>query len=61
MGDPELMARVNELGSIRLHYFGHVHSAYGRLEKGGVMFINAAVMGALGDIEHAPVVLRMRR
>jgi predicted phosphohydrolase len=59
MGDPELMARVKDLPSLRLHCFGHVHGAYRRSEKDGVVFVNAALMGSLGDIDRAPVVLRM--
>lgn len=30
MGDPELMARLKELPSLRLHCFGHVHGGYGK-------------------------------
>ena len=58
MGDPQLMARVKELPSLRLHCFGHVHSAYGKCEKDGVVFVNVALMGLLGDIDRPPVVLR---
>jgi Icc-related predicted phosphoesterase len=58
-GDRELMARVNDLPSLRLHCFGHVHGGYGRLEKDDVVFVNAALMGLLGDIDQTPVALRM--
>jgi Icc-related predicted phosphoesterase len=60
-GDPELMARVKELSSLRLHCFGHVHGAHGGIERDGVLFLNAALMGSLGAIEHRPVALRMNR
>jgi Icc-related predicted phosphoesterase len=59
MGDRELMARVKELPSLRLHCFGHVHGGYGRLEEDGVLFVNAALLGNLGDINRTPMVLRM--
>jgi len=59
MGDPELLTRVRELRSLRLHSFGHVHGGYGTLEKDDVVFVNAALMGHLGGIDRAPVVLRM--
>jgi Icc-related predicted phosphoesterase len=59
MGDRELMVRVKEFPSLRLHCFGHVHGGYGTLEKDGVLFINAALMGLLGDIDRAPAALRM--
>lgn len=58
-GDPELMSRIKELASLRLHCFGYIHGGYGMLEQDGVLFVNAALMGPMGDIEHAPVVLRM--
>jgi Icc-related predicted phosphoesterase len=58
-GDPELMSRVKELTSLRLHCFGHIHGGYGMLEQDGVLFVNAALMGPMGDIKHAPVALRM--
>ena len=59
MGDPELMARVKELPSLRLHCFGHIHGCYGTLEKDGILYINAALMGLLGDIDRAPAAFRM--
>jgi hypothetical protein len=58
-GDPELMSQVKELTSLRLHCFGHIHGGYGMLEQDGVLFVNSALMGPMGDIEHAPVALRM--
>lgn len=61
MGDPELLERINELPSLRLHCFGHVHGAHGSVEKDGVRFVNAALMGMHGNIARAPVTLRMRR
>lgn len=59
VGDPELLARIKQLPALRLHCFGHAHGAYGLLEKHGIVFVNAAVMGMLGGIEHRPVALRM--
>ena len=44
-GDPELLARVAELESLRLHCFGHVHGAYGIAERLGVTFANVALLG----------------
>lgn len=60
MGDPELLYRIKELRSLRLHVFGHVHGAYGLLEKGGVTFANVALMGHLGELVHEPLVMRMK-
>lgn len=59
MGDPELLVRIRELRSLRLHAFGHVHGGYGVAEENEVMFVNGALMGLLGDLDHQPVVLRI--
>jgi Icc-related predicted phosphoesterase len=59
MGDPELLTRVRQLKSLLLHSFGHVHGGYGMVEEGQVMFVNAALMGLQGELDHPPVVLRM--
>ena len=58
-GDPELMARLRELPELRLHCFGHIHGGYGSVERDGVVFVNAALLGPFGDIDKAPVGLRM--
>jgi Icc-related predicted phosphoesterase len=61
MGDPELLARLKDLKSLRLHCFGHVHGAYGRVEQDGVMFVNAALMGLHGDVDRPPAIVRIKR
>jgi Icc-related predicted phosphoesterase len=61
MGDPELRNRIQELPSLKLHVFGHVHGAHGAVERDGVTFANVALMGHLGDLVQAPTVLRMTR
>lgn len=52
-GDPELMSRVKELTSLRLHCFGHIHGGYGMLEQDGVLFVNAALMGHIPILDMA--------
>ncbi len=61
IGDPELLRRVGELSALRLHAFGHVHGAHGMTEREGVTYANVALMGHLGDLVHAPTVLRIGR
>lgn len=60
MGDPELLSRIRELRSLRLHAFGHVHGAYGLVENDGITFANVALMGHLGELVREPLVIRMR-
>jgi len=45
----------------KLHVFGHVHGGYGVLRGEHTMFVNAALFGASGGLDHAPIVLRMSR
>jgi Icc-related predicted phosphoesterase len=59
VGDPELLARISELRELRLVVFGHVHAAPGIVERNGVTFVNASMLGSSGSIERAPIVLRI--
>ncbi|MBX3167308.1 MAG: metallophosphoesterase [Candidatus Eremiobacteraeota bacterium] len=42
-GCTQLLARISELRHLKLHIFGHVHGGYGRLERAGTIFVNAAI------------------
>jgi predicted phosphohydrolase len=42
----------------KLHVFGHVHSAHGILQTNQTTFVNAALLGADGDLDQSPIVLR---
>ena len=59
MGDPELLVRCKQLSNLRLVCFGHVHGGYGMEERDSVLYVNAALMGPEGALDHSPVVLRM--
>jgi Icc-related predicted phosphoesterase len=43
----------------RLHVFGHVHSGYGVRHTKNTLFVNAAMMGPLGSLDHQPIVLNL--
>jgi predicted phosphohydrolase len=45
----------------KLHVFGHIHGAHGITERDGITSANAALMGLDGDLEAAPIILRMAR
>jgi Icc-related predicted phosphoesterase len=59
MGDPELRNRIRELPALKLHVFGHIHGAFGAVERDGVRFENVALLGQHGDLEQSPTVLRI--
>jgi len=60
-GDPELRAAINTLPDLRLVAFGHNHSGHGQLEVDGILYVNAALMGPLGDLEYKPITVRLRK
>jgi Icc-related predicted phosphoesterase len=41
----------------RLHVFGHIHEAYGRVERDGTVFVNAASVDGREKLCHAPIVV----
>lgn len=43
----------------RLHVFGHIHEAYGRLERGGTEYVNASICDVDYRPAHAPVVVEL--
>jgi len=57
-GCRELLEAVLKLKP-RLHLFGHVHGAYGMIDRGGTLFVNAALLREDGSPGNAPVTLRM--
>lgn len=59
-GDPELLKAVLRIRP-KLHIFGHVHGGYGLFETGPTTFINAALLGSLGNLDRAPIVIRLKK
>lgn len=57
-GGPELLHRITEVPSLRLHAFGHIHGAPGMSDQSDVLFANVALMGHLVGLVHRPLVLR---
>ncbi len=56
VGCGELRAAVERIAP-RLHVFGHIHEAYGRLRKGTTEFVNAALCNLRYRVVNAPVVV----
>jgi len=57
VGCRDLAERVGRLPRLRLHLFGHIHEAYGRVERGGVRFVNASVCDLGYRAVNRPVVV----
>lgn len=45
----------------KIHVFGHNHSGHGTFATEDTLFINAALMGPLGDLSGSPIVRRISR
>jgi Icc-related predicted phosphoesterase len=58
-GDPELLEAVQRVQPM-LHAFGHIHGAGGTDDLDGTLFVNACLMSQWGDLEHKPVVVRLK-
>lgn len=43
----------------KIHIFGHNHSGYGTVTIEDTLFINAALMGPLGELSNSPIIRRM--
>ena len=56
VGCADLLAAVSRARP-RLHVFGHIHEAYGRLERGGTTFVNASTCDRLYRPAHTPIVV----
>jgi Icc-related predicted phosphoesterase len=50
VGCQDLRERIAELPSLKIAAFGHIHEAYGCMEKEGVLYINAASL----TVEYEP-------
>ena len=57
-GCPQLRAAVIRKRPT-LHVFGHVHAGYGAKPTTHTMFVNAALLGAQGDLDKRPITLTM--
>lgn len=51
------LARELERIAPRLHVFGHIHEAHGRLERGGVTYVNASNLDEGYRLAYAPIVV----
>ncbi len=56
VGDELLLDRVMAVRPL-LHCFGHVHQSYGKLERDGIIFVNACVLDERYNIRNAPIVI----
>jgi predicted phosphohydrolase len=56
VGDEELLFAVRRVKP-RLHIFGHVHEAHGRLEKDGTIFVNVSVLDGAYHMTWQPTVI----
>lgn len=58
MGNALLRNRVFEVKP-RYHLFGHAHSSYGKMECGGIMFYNGALLDDYYNLCRTPHVIEI--
>lgn len=59
-GCPELLEAMGRIKP-KLHVCGHIHGGHGITERNGTLHVNAAMAGAYGSLEHAPILVRIPR
>jgi Icc-related predicted phosphoesterase len=59
-GCEELMTAVERIKP-KVHIFGHIHSGYGSIEKGGTTFINASLLSERYKMVNKPMVFHVRK
>jgi Icc-related predicted phosphoesterase len=57
-GCKNLIQKVHEIKP-KVHVFGHIHEAYGKLNKLGVKFINASVLNESYELVNTPIVFEL--
>jgi Icc-related predicted phosphoesterase len=53
-----LLDAINQVKP-RLCVFGHIHGAHAVTSNADTVFVNAALLGFYGDLDEAPIVLRL--
>lgn len=55
LGCKDLFNRIHEIKP-KIHVFGHIHEAYGTIEKSGIKYINACVLNEKYELTNDPLV-----
>jgi Icc-related predicted phosphoesterase len=58
VGCENLLNRVNEIKP-RVHICGHIHEAYGTVEKAGIKYINASVLNERYELTNDPIIFEL--
>lgn len=56
VGCKDLLKKIQQIQP-RIHISGHIHEAYGRVNRNGVEFVNASVLDERYRMKNAPIVL----
>ena len=57
-GCPQLLEKVKEIKP-KIHSFGHIHNWYGKVEVGGITFINASTCDENYDPVNKPIIMEL--
>jgi len=59
VGCVDLLNRIKELKNLKLHCWGHIHEDAGKIEKDGVLFVNASVLNLRYQLQNLPVIVEI--
>ena len=45
----------------KIHICGHIHEAYGTIEKSGITFVNASVVNARYELVNRPIEFELQK
>ncbi|MEM7369323.1 MAG: metallophosphatase domain-containing protein [Bacteroidota bacterium] len=60
VGCVDLLKRIEELSSPKIHLFGHIHEAYGIYASDTCHYVNASVVDLRYQLVHPPIVLEWK-
>lgn len=60
VGCEELIKKVEEIQP-KVHIFGHIHEAYGQVQKGETLFVNASVVNLAYQLVNEPIAFSIRK
>jgi Icc-related predicted phosphoesterase len=58
VGCKDLYTKISEVKP-KVHICGHIHEAYGTMEKFGIKFINASVLNEKYELRNAPMIFEL--
>lgn len=59
VGCEDLMTKIKEIPTLKLHIFGHIHEHAGHEFKNGIHFVNASVLNLRYQLQNKPMIFEI--